>query len=110
MKCYNCGQLGHPTYRCPEKPSSSNQDKRMAYVQEDNCIKESDVDHIESKKAENLMFRRVLIKQPTPNEPRHRRALFRIKCKIQGKVCKVVVDSRSTNNVISEEVVTKLKL
>ena len=37
MKCYNCGHLGHPSYRCLEKPSSSNQDKRMAYVKED-CI------------------------------------------------------------------------
>ena len=29
---------------------------------------------------------------------------------IQGKVCKVVVDSRSISNFILEEVVTKLKL
>lgn len=56
------------------------------------------------------MFRRVLIKNPAPNEPKHRRALFRMKCKILGKVCKVVVDSGSIDNVISKEVVTKLKL
>ena len=109
MKCYNSSHLGHPTYKFPKKPSSSNQDKSMTYVQED-CSKESDVDHIESKKGENLMFRRVMIKQLAPDEPKHRRALFRIKCKILGKVCKVVVDSGSTNIVISEEVVTKLKL
>lgn len=56
------------------------------------------------------MFRRVLIKQPTLDEPKHRRALFRIRCKILGKVCKVVVDSGSTDNIISEEAINKLKL
>ena len=51
-----------------------------------------------------------MIKQPASNVPRHRRALFRIKCKILGKVCKVMVDLRLANNVIPKEVVTKLKL
>ena len=56
------------------------------------------------------MFRRVLIKRTTPDEPRHKRSLFRIKYKILGKVCKVMVDSKSTNNIISEDIVTKIKL
>ena len=87
MKFYNCGQLGHPTYRFPERPSSSNHNKRVAYVQEDNSNgKKLEVDHIESKMGENLVFRRVLIKKLAPNKPKHRRALFRIKCNIIGKV------------------------
>ena len=56
------------------------------------------------------MYRRLLIKQLDPNEPRQRRELFRIKCKILDKVCKVVVDLGSMDNVISKEVVTKLSL
>lgn len=35
MKCYQCGQLGHPTYRCPDKLLASNSEKRVAYTQED---------------------------------------------------------------------------
>ena len=63
MKCHNCGQLDHLAYRFPKKPSSSNHDKRVAYIQKDNSsIKENELDHIESKKCENLMFRRVLVK------------------------------------------------
>ena len=50
------------------------------------------MDLIELEKGENLMFRRVLIKQLAPKEPKHMRHLFRIICKILGKVCKVVVD------------------
>ena len=52
MKSYNCNKLDHPSYRCPEKPSSSNHDKRVAYVQKDNTsCKETDVDHIEFEKG-----------------------------------------------------------
>jgi len=69
MKCYSCGQLGHLAYRCLEKPSSSNHEKRVVYVEEDNSsCKENEVDHIESKKGESFMFRRVLVKQLAPNE------------------------------------------
>lgn len=71
---------------------------------------ESDLEHIESEKGEKIMFRRFLIKQLAPDEPKHRRPLFRIKCKILGKVCKVVVDSGSIDNVILEEVFSKVKL
>ena len=49
------------------------------------------------------MLRRVLLKEPSKDEPKQRRALFRVKCKIQGKVCKVIVDSRSSENIILEE-------
>ena len=74
MKCYICGQLGHPAYRCPEKPSSSNQSKKVAYVQED-CTrnKETNINHLDFEKGENLMCRRLLIKQPDPNETRKER-------------------------------------
>ena len=41
---------------------------------------------------------------------KHRMALFRNRCKILVKFCKVVVNSGSTNNIILEEVVEKIKL
>ena len=68
------------------------------------------MDHIELEKGENLMFRRSLIKKPSLDEPKHKISLFRIRFKIFGKVCKVVVDSRSTDNIILEEEFNKLKL
>ena len=55
-----------------------------------------------------MMFNRVLIRKLVKDEPKHRRALFRIKCKILGKVCKVIMDSGSKDHVILEEVVNKL--
>ena len=111
IKCYSCGQLGHPTYRCPKKASSSNNEKRIGYAQEDtSSFKSPEINHIELEMGENLMFRRVLVRQPMKEEPERRKALLRIRCKIVGKVCKVIVDSGSTDNMISEEAVKKLKL
>ena len=37
-------------------------------------------------------------------------SLFRTFCKSSGKVCKVIVDGGSTNNLVAEELVQKLGL
>ena len=60
--------------------------------------------------GENLMIRKVLIRWPNQSEPKQRRALFRDRCKIQGRFCKVIVDSGSIDNIILEEAAKKLKL
>ena len=36
--------------------------------------------------------------------------MFRTKCKSQGKCCKIVIDSGSTDNLVSTEMVEKLVL
>ena len=111
MKCYQCGQLGHPAYTCLDKPSTSSSEKRVAYAQEDgssSCTNE--VSKLELDMGEKLMIRNVLMRQPNQSEPKQRRALFRVKCKIKGKVCKLIVDSGYIDNIISEEATKKLKL
>ena len=32
-KCYECGKLGHPAYRCLEKASTSYGEKKITYMQ-----------------------------------------------------------------------------
>lgn len=112
MKGYNCQKLGHPAYRCLEKPSSSyGGEKRVNYVQEDGGnTRTSTLNHLASEDGESLMIKRVLMKKPHSTKVSQRRALFRIKCKIMGKVCKVIIDSGSIDNIISEEAMSKLKL
>lgn len=62
------------------------------------------------EKGENLMLRRVPVKELVKEEHKKRRALFRTTCKIMDKVCKVIIGSRSTDSVMLEEVVQKLGL
>ena len=54
---------------------------------------------------------KVLLKQGKEIvEPAQRKNLFMTVCKIQGKSCQLIVDSGSTDNLVSTEVVEKLKL
>ena len=49
------------------------------------------------------------MKEPVKEE-HNKRSLFRTICKILGKVCKVIIELGSTDNVMSEEALKKLGL
>ena len=57
------------------------------------------------------MLRRVLVKSyKQVHEPTQRKSLFKTRCKSQGKCCKMVIDSGSTNNLVSIEMVENMGL
>ena len=61
--------------------------------------------------GEALVMRKVLLKPVKEvNEPPHRKALFKMISKVQGKCCKVIIDGGSTNNLVSTKVIEKLNL
>jgi hypothetical protein len=67
---------------------------------------------LQQEQGENVMFRRVLLKPYTNvvEEPEQRKKSFKTKCKIQDKCCHLVIDGRSTENLVSIEVMEKWKL
>ena len=57
------------------------------------------------------MMRKVLLTpEKEVEDTAQRNRLFRTACKTKYKVCKVIVDSRSTDNLVSNEMVEKLEL
>jgi hypothetical protein len=57
------------------------------------------------------MMRKVLLKTEKEAENRaQRNSLFQNACKTKDRVCKVIVDSGSTDNLISTEMVENLEL
>ena len=54
------------------------------------------------------MNRRVILNGET--EPDQRRSLFHTRCKCEDKCCDVIIDDGSTENLMSEKMVTKLNL
>ena len=57
------------------------------------------------------MFKRVFIKsEKKVNEPSQRKSLFKIRCKSQGKCCKMVIDSCGTYNLVPTEMVENPRL
>ena len=62
----------------------------------------------DAERGETLVNERVLLSGET--EPRQRRSLFHTRCKCEEKCCDVIIDGGSTDNLVSEEMVSKLKL
>eukprot|EP00253_Pinus_taeda_P015560 PITA_15560 len=61
--------------------------------------------------GEALVLHKVLLKPVDENiEETQRKPLFRRVCKSQGKCCKMIIDSGSTSNLVSTEMVEKLGL
>ena len=60
---------------------------------------------------EVLMMHKVLLKAKIKTvEPVQRKSLFNTMCKERCKCCRLVIDSGSTNNLVSQEMVDKLGL
>ena len=58
-----------------------------------------------------MVVNKVLLKKTKEvTEPAQRKNLFRSICKVQGKCFQLVIDSGSTDNLVSTEVIEKLKL
>ena len=61
--------------------------------------------------GEALMTNKFLLKLEKENvEPAQRKSLFNTMCKVKGKCCKMVIDSGSTDNIVSTKMVEKLIL
>jgi hypothetical protein len=77
-------------------------------------ISESQRRDVEAEGAEDgasLMLRKFLLKPEAEIEkPVQRNNLFMTACKTKDKVCKVIIDSGSTDNLVSTKMVEKLEL
>ena len=61
--------------------------------------------------GEDLMLKRVLVMiEKQVHELVKRKSMLRTRCKSQGKCCKMVIDSGSTNNLVSTEMVENMGL
>jgi hypothetical protein len=77
-------------------------------------ISEAQKRNIEAEGAEDgkyLMLRKVLLKpEPEIENLVERNNLFRTTCKTKDRVCKVIIDIGSTDNLVSTKIVEKLEL
>jgi hypothetical protein len=96
-------------YECPENKDKGQRSVVVAPAEEG----EPKIQEAENvpETGESLLLKKVLLKpEKEAIEPAQRKALFRTICKIKGKCCKVVIDSGSTDNLVSTELLEKLKL
>eukprot|EP00253_Pinus_taeda_P032129 PITA_32129 len=109
IRCYVCGELGHGSWDCPHNKTTTQRNVNIGETKEEKLQVTRKEEPPEV--GETLLLKRVLLKaKKEVNEPAQRKILFRTMCKCKGKCCKVVIDSGSTKNLVSTEMVEKLGL
>lgn len=109
-KCFKCGETVHRSYECSQGTGNKGKERNFLAC-EDLEIGAADESMIASEQGESLMFRRFLMeKRKEETRPTQRKNLFQTMCKLGGKCCKVIMDTGSTDNLVSEEMVEKLDL
>eukprot|EP00253_Pinus_taeda_P032532 PITA_32532 len=108
-QCYRCHKWGHRSFECPEIDSTGQRGAYMAQPEEAAAPPQEAENAPETGEA--LVLHKVLVKPVDDSiEQTQWKALFRTVCKAQGKCCKMIIDSRSTDNLVSVEMVEKLEL
>jgi hypothetical protein len=97
------------SWECLEKTNTGTGEAHISEAQKRNMETKMKVEA--AKEGRSLMMRKVLMKpKKEVREPVHRNSLFRTASKTRDRVWKVIIDSGSTDNLVSKEMVEKLKL
>ena len=118
-KCYRCGQPGHCSNQCPRRSivnliepeeeylfDTEKDDNEAAYTYEEEEVTEGDEGELLSR---SLVVQQLLL-TPKQEEPSQWHNIFRTRCTVNKRVCDIIIDSGSSENIISKVMVTKLGL
>nr|CAD1825688.1 unnamed protein product [Ananas comosus var. bracteatus] len=115
--CYKCNKPGHKSSDCPMRKFDSRANLIESHEENENgeeTLEQEDADEISEESPDatetNLMIHRILSASKSTQDDWKRRSLFRTICSAGGKFCSLVIDSGSTENFVSREMVDKLKL
>nr|GMD35943.1 Zinc finger, CCHC-type [Ipomoea batatas] len=108
-KCFKCGEPGHRSNGCRAR-KSVNMVNQVTEGDEEDCefneeteIAEEEGDHL------SCVVRRIL-HTTNARTPTQRNNIFRAYCSVLGKVCKLIVDNGSCDNIVSKALVQYLGL
>jgi hypothetical protein len=120
FKCYKCGEQGHKANECKKSGLQVKNKALMVESMEEGVVdQEIDVEDAvediggdsEGEEGLALVTRKILL-APRQNIEEHwlRSNIFHTTCTIENRVCNLIIDGGSCENVISQEVVDKLRL
>ena len=114
LRCFTCGERRHIQTSYPNKTRhglviQEAEDDEPQYDNYENDPDES-TDALHGDVGLSLVVRRNCLVPKALQESWLRTNLFRSTCTINGRVCKLIIDSGSCANVISQDAVTKLGL
>ena len=116
FKCFKCGEMGHKANECSKPLLSKGRALMLEDVVEVKDVVESDDDELDGGDNEEeeevvlVMNKTLLTPRKEKDDEWLRDNIFHSTCSILGKVCQLVIDGSSCENVMSQEVVNKLGL
>jgi hypothetical protein len=122
IQCFKCGGRGHVIRECPNNRTiivndrgeyESASDEEEKEVEDEGKFQDAEDEthtYCEFEKGATLVVTQILSVQVKEAENGQRHNLFQIRAKVEGKVCKVIIDGGSCHNLASKEMVEKLGL
>nr|GEX72650.1 transcription elongation factor TFIIS-like [Tanacetum cinerariifolium] len=114
IKCYRCQEVGHTSNQCRatkrvnlaegDKAHSESEDEKI--VISPNAVFKDD-DHSEAFVG---LVRRLVLTSTKKSEDGQRHNIFQTRCKINQDVFNIIIDGGSSENIISWDIMTRLKL
>ncbi|CAA7036099.1 unnamed protein product [Microthlaspi erraticum] len=109
FKCFNCGETGHRQASCPKRVLLG--DEEVVYDEYNDEAEHLEIDEqVSGDVGTALMLRRTFLAPREVEENWLRSNIFQTSCTMRGKISRLIVDSGSCTNVVSEEAVSKLSL
>ncbi|KAJ4719092.1 RNA-directed DNA polymerase [Melia azedarach] len=113
-KCYRCQQPGHRSNECLEWGKNKGVTHYVAAAKEDEDDDYDDgeeVDVVDGDEGEvvSCIVQKLLL-APKRKEETQRNKIFRMRGTIKNKICKVIIDSGSSENIVSKVLVNVLNL
>ncbi|KAJ4719236.1 RNA-directed DNA polymerase [Melia azedarach] len=113
-KCYRCQQPGHRSNKCPKWRKNKGVTHYVEAAKEDEDDDYDDgeeVDVVDGDEGEvvSCIVQKLLL-APKKEEETQRNKIFCTKGTIKNKVCKLIIDSGSSENIVSKALVNALNL
>ncbi|GJX00132.1 hypothetical protein Tco_0184045 [Tanacetum coccineum] len=115
MKCYRCQEVGYTSNQCraTKRVNLAEGDKAHSEYEDEGLIISPDVvfeDDNDHSQAFLGLFRRLVLNSIKKSEDSQWHNIFQTRCKINQDVFNVIIDGGSSENIISRDIVTRLKL